>query len=224
MAAGATNADPFVRYLQRGFSSPNPPDTQELSVTIYRLLDLGEPVTREQLGRASGFSPERIGQLLEDLLSPALELDVQGTVTAFGGLSLTPTQHRFIAGKVELYTWCVFDALFLPEILGKPAILSTHCPASGTKLTVELEPGRLQAATPSGAVMSIVAPGRQASWDNLRKAFCDQVNLFRDVQTFIAWSKGREDVECVTLEQAQQLARQRNALRLPDVEWRTRRA
>ena len=189
-----------------------------MGVTLCRLLSGGTAVTREQLGVACGFSQEQLGQLLKKLPATALELDARGAVVGFGGLSLRPTRHQLITGEVELHTWCVFDALFLPEILGKPAILVTHCPSSGAELTVELSPGGVRAARPKDSVMSIVGPDRQACCDNLRKAFCDKVNLFQDEPTFTAWSRGRKDMGCVTLEEAQLFARQRNALRYPDIQ------
>ena len=210
--------DAFIRYVKQSLLLANTPEIQRVSIALYRLLGRGSPVTREQLAGACGFSQERIGQLLDELPLTALDMDTSGTVKAFGGLSLEPTHHRFIMGAVELHTWCVFDALFLPEILGKPASLVTHCPASGAELTAELSPGEVRAVRPPDAVMSIVGPDRAACCNNLRKAFCDKVNLFRDPQTFAAWSRGREDTGCVTLGEAQLFARQRNALRYPDVQ------
>jgi alkylmercury lyase len=212
-----TTREAFVQYLRQGLLPANTPEMQRMSVTLYRLLSSGTPVTRERLGVACGFSQERIGQLLKELPPTALEWDEGGAVMAFGGLSLQSTHHRFVTGEVELHTWCVFDALFLPEILGKPAILVTHCPASGAELTAELAPGEVRAARPPDSVMSIVGPDRQACCDNLRKAFCDKVNLFQDTRTFMDWSRGRDDIGCVTLEEAQLFARQRNAWRYPDI-------
>jgi hypothetical protein len=65
--------------------------------------------------------------------------------------------------------------------------------------------------------MSIVAPDNDACCVNLRRAFCDHVNLFKDEQTFMVWSQARPDAGYVTLPEAQRFARQRNALRYPDV-------
>ena len=216
-SCGLDAREAFVEYLNEGLLPANTPELQRMSVALYRLLGRGLPATREQLAIACRFSKEQIGQLLKEFPPTALEFDARGAVTAFWGLSLAPTRHRFVIGQVELHTWCVFDALFLPEILGKPGVLVTHCPASGTELAAELSPGELRAARPPDAVMSIVGPDRKACCDNLRKAFCDKVNLFRDSPTFAAWSRGREDIGCVTLEEAQLFARRRNALRYPDV-------
>ncbi|PCO29942.1 organomercurial lyase, partial [Escherichia coli] len=52
---------------------------------------------------------------------------------------------------------------------------------------------------------------------NLRSAFCDHVNLFKDERTFTAWSQARQEAH-VTLPEAQIFARQRNPVRYPDVD------
>ena len=213
----------FVQYLKQGYLRANTPEIQRMSVMLTRLLGRGRPVTPQELAAACGVSRDRIGQLLGEFPPSALEWNAEGAITAFGGLSLAPTRHRLVAGGRELYTWCVLDALFLPEILGADAILRTHCPVSATELTVDLSPGTVHAARPSGTVMSIVGPDREACCANLRTAFCDKVNLFRDAQTFATWSRGRDGVGCVTLAEAQDFARQRNALRYPDIDLTERR-
>lgn len=210
----------FTDYLTHRLLAVNTLEMQRLSVALYRLLGRGAQVEYEELGAASGISAERARQLLSELPPTTVALDEHGAILAFGGISLVPTHHRFACEGVELYTWCVFDGLFLPELLGKTATLVTHCPGSGAELTVELAPGKVRAARPSDCVMSIVSPDIKACCDNLRKAFCDHVNLFKDERTFRAWAQNRQDVGCVTLEDAQLFARQRNAMRYPDVEMR----
>lgn len=208
----------FTDYLMHRLLAVNTSEMQRLSVTLYRLLGRGAPVLREQLGTACGISGDRVTQLLLEFPPTTVAFDEHGAIIAFGGISLTSTHHRFVTQEVELHTWCVFDALFLPEILAKSATLVTRCPSSGAELTVELAPGEVHAARPSGCVMSIVTPDNKACCDNLRTAFCDHVNLFRDEQTFRAWSQDRHEVGCVTLQEAQFFARRPNALRYPDVE------
>ena len=44
------------------------------------------------------------------------------------------------------------------------------------------------------------------------------VNLFKDEQTFTAWSQARQDAACITLPEAQIFAVQRNAVRYPTVD------
>jgi alkylmercury lyase len=154
---------------------------------------------------------------VRQLLPTSLETNDQGAIVAFGGLSLRPTRHQFVAAGTKLYTWCVFDTLFLPQILNNPGTLVTRCPISQKELVVELTPRELRVAEPSDCVMSIVAPDREACCSNLRRAFCDRVNLFVDRAAFAQWSFGRNDTDWVPLAEAQFLARRRNELRYPAV-------
>jgi len=218
-ATGAADTrEAFVEYLEQGLLTLNTPEIQRASVALYRLLSRGAPVTTHQLAAACGLSHDSTGRLLAEFPATSLVRNMHGAVTAFGGLSLSPTPHRFIAGRVELHTWCVLDALFLPEILGKPAKLLTHCPASGMEIAADLEPGSVRSARPSGIVMSILAPDRNACCANLRTAFCDRVNLFSDRRAFATWAQDRAGMGSVSLSEAQLLARQRNAARYPDIE------
>jgi Alkylmercury lyase len=98
---------------------------------------------REQLATACSVPQDRIEPFLREFLPSAVALDHRGVIIAFSGLSLVPTHHRFAVDGTMLFTCCAFDALFLPEILGKPATLITRCPGSGAELSVELAPGEV---------------------------------------------------------------------------------
>jgi len=97
--------------------------------------------------------------------------------------------------------------------------LDDALPDSAAELVVELAPTEVRAARPFDCVMSIVAPDSKACCDNLRTAFCDHVNLFKDEQAFATWSRGRRDVGCVTLQEAQLFARRRKCVALSDVDF-----
>jgi alkylmercury lyase len=184
---------------------------------LYRLLARGAPLARAELALACELTEERLEQQFSQLLPTSLETDDRGAIVAFGGLSLRPTRHQFVAAGTKLYTWRVFDALFLPQILNKPATLVTRCPISQKELIVELAPGQLRMAEPTDCVMSITAPDREACCSNLRRAFCDLVNLFVDRAAFAQWSFGSNNSDWVPLAEAQLLARRRNELRYPAV-------
>ncbi len=110
---------------------------------------------------------------------------------AFHGLGSSPTLHRFEVDGRRLYTWCVFDALFLSQVLGKVAELSTRCPVGGDGIEVRIAIDRLEYVRPAAIVMSIVAPD------------------------------GRTDVIGLDVEEAMTLALRRNQLRYPDLEFPT---
>jgi hypothetical protein len=57
-------------------------------------------------------------------------------------LSLRPTRHRFRVRGHDLYTWCGFDALFLPIILGERAGVASTCLVTGAEIRSSRPAGR----------------------------------------------------------------------------------
>src|SRR5579859_524657 len=109
--------DALDDYLKRRIPASNTREMQRLSVALYRLLGRGAPVMRRQLADAGAVAQDRVQPFLQESLPSAIEFDDRGAIIAYGGLSLVPTLHRLVMDETELYTWCAFDALFLPEIL-----------------------------------------------------------------------------------------------------------
>lgn len=72
-------------------------------------------------------------------------------------LSLRPTRHRFRVRGIDLYTWCGFDALFLPIMLGERAEVASTCPVTGAEIRMAVEPdGTAREVEPSTVVVGIV--------------------------------------------------------------------
>lgn len=138
-----------------------------------------------------------------------------GALTAFIGLSIEKSAHRFIVGGRTLYVWCVFDALFLPALLKCNAILKTRCPATHADIIIDIDSERAAPVSPTHPVMSIIAPDNAACCRDLRGAFCDHVNFFADQDAF---NRANVDGACVSLDEAFALATRRNAARFPDVD------
>jgi alkylmercury lyase len=208
--------DDFRDYLREGNFLSNAPQLIPLTLALYRLLGEGVPAPRSALAKRLGLSPAELDCALNDIPRSTIEFDAPGAITAFGGLSLTPANHEFKTRNAELYTWCVFDALFLPEILGTSATVSTRCPATGETIEFDLSPCEIISSRPSGPVMSIITPDRDACCENLRGAFCNHVNLFVNERAFHDWAAGRADIVHVSLEDAHQLAHLRNRFRYGD--------
>ncbi|GAB4531149.1 MAG: organomercurial lyase MerB [Parvularculaceae bacterium] len=206
-------------FLKQGYIAGNTPDMQRLSLAAHRLLAEGRPVSLTRLAQAAGLSPDGARRLFETVPASAYEANDDGEITGFAGLSISPANHEFQLGGNRLYTWCVFDALFLPELLQQNAVLRTRCPATEQSIELGLAPGRIIDAAPSSAVMSILDPDHDACCNNLRGAFCDHVNLFASEDGFAQWANARGNAACVSLKTAMMLARQRNRFRFPDISF-----
>ena len=205
------------RFLVDGYLVDNAPEIQRASVAIYRLLAQGAPVDRDALAAALGLAPAAAAALVARFPESVRRLDGEGRLVAFIGLDLAETDHRFeVAGRV-LHTWCVLDALFLPEILGEHAVLTAVCPATGEAIRVEVGPAALGRAEPAQAVMSLVAPAGSDCGNDLRGAFCRHVNLYRDAAACERRIGDRRGTAWITLADAFLLARRRNAGRFADI-------
>jgi alkylmercury lyase len=212
--------DQCARFLKRGYAQSNPPELQRASLAIYRVLATGRPAVRPEIARALGVSPAALTKALSLLPAHSINADDRGRIVAFVGLSLVAAKHALLVGKNRLYTWCAFDALFLPPLLGTDARLVTTCPASGHQITVRITAASARAENARAPVVSMVAPSREDCCRDLRAAFCDHSNLFRDRRAFSDWSgKGREML-ALPLDEAFAVALRRNQWRFPDVEWR----
>jgi alkylmercury lyase len=212
--------DAFVlagRFLEQNYIKSNPPELQRLIVTLYRLMLCGWPVELQALAKATGYDEQRVGELLELVPQSAYDRSQAGEITAFIGLSTTPTRHRLVTGGVTLYTWCAFDALFLPGLLAISAEICSDCPTSGTEIKIRFDSGRLKSATPSDLVLSFVTPDLEAYGNDLRGEFCCHVNFFANSELFAKWAEGKDNMGAVTVAEALELANQRNADRFPDI-------
>lgn len=205
-------------FLDAGYLAANPPALQRLCLAAYRLLARGRPLLPAELADACSVSGEDVDALLALIPASAYDRRPDGAFTAFIGLSLEATAHEFVVSRRGLYTWCVFDALFLPALLGSEAALTTTCPATRREIRISIRSEGANAVSPARPVMSIAAPDKAACCNDLRGAFCDHVNFFADETAFERWNKGGG--ACVTLDDAFALAMRRNAARFPDIDPR----
>jgi alkylmercury lyase len=195
----------------------NPPELQELALTIYRGLARGDAVDLEAVAAGYGSAIAEIRKLVRRFPSSAIEHDPSGRIVAFFGLSLAPTRHRLELAGRTLFTWCAFDALFLPQVLRSPARVRSNCPASGVDIEIELSPEAILRHRPAGVVMSVVHPGGDNRHNDLRGAFCRHVHFLRDRSAYEDWRSERSGTGCVALAEAHAMGRRRNADRFRDI-------
>lgn len=210
----------FERFFQEGYAEAKPPELQEASLAIYRALLKGSAVDLNIIAKDLKLSRGKLDQVLALLPKSTIDFDENGKIVAFVGFSLIPANHQFFAGGKEFYTWCVFDALFLPSLLQTGARLVTKCPETDEKIEVYLSDQTVLSASPAAPVLSLVATTGDACCHDIRGAFCNHVNLFKDQATFDTWSKGKDRTLAVPLKKGFAMALQRNEWRYPDIDWK----
>ncbi|GEM88679.1 organomercurial lyase MerB [Oceanithermus desulfurans] len=164
-------------------------------------LAAGRPVTPVELAAATGRTAAEVGRLLQQL--PGVEMDDAGNLVGMG-LTLRPTPHRFEVEGRSLYTWCAFDALLFPVILGKTVRVRSPCPGTGAPVRARVSPAGLEELDPPEAVVSLRVPD---TFENLRGSFCGFVHFFRSAAAAADWLRSRPDAVVLSVDEAFALGR-----------------
>jgi alkylmercury lyase len=176
---------------------------QQLLPHAIRLLAEGTPVAVEQLAATAGWPIEDVDAALAAQTSA--ECDDRGRLVGLA-LTLRPTTHRVTINGRALFAWCATDTLMVPVILGRPAVIESTCPQTGTAIRIELTPDAVQRIDPPGAVMSAVRPRGELA--NVRAQTCDHGHFFSSSAATAAWTQAHLDGHIYPVEQAFRLDRQ----------------
>jgi hypothetical protein len=104
-----------------------------VKVAIYRLTaERGRIPGHEDVARDVGASPDEVRESFARLASKRLLLlDKDGvTIRMAPPFSGVPTQHRVIAGGIEYFANCAWDALGIAAALHRPAEVRSRCEQS----------------------------------------------------------------------------------------------
>ena len=183
-------------------------EEQRVALALYRLLAAEAPVSAAELAARTGMPVARVDELLGAW--PEVFRDDEQRVVAFGGLSLEPSPHAFEVDGRQLYTWCAWDALFLPELLGRTVAASSECPTTGDAIELTVKPGGVERVVPSGAVLSMRAPTDCCVGDDLIANFCQHVHFFASRDAAERWRAERADGFILSIEDGFELGRLAN--------------
>jgi alkylmercury lyase len=194
---------------------PFPPEEQRAAVALYRELAKGKAVDAEQFGRALGTSPAEARGLLErDAIKCFTYPDAQGRVLGFGGLAAAPMHHRFEVNGRALWTWCAWDSLFIPEILGRSARVTSPDPETKELVRLTVTPQRIDAVEPRDAVISFISLDADVfatSAANIMAKFCHYIFFFTSRASGERWIAKHPGTFLYSLDDAFTLAKRLNA-------------
>lgn len=180
-------------------------EDMELYYYLLPLLAEGQPVAFERVAQAAGRPHEEVAEAIRSL--PSIEYDDESRIVG-AGLTLNPTRHRFRLGGRTLYTWCAWDALIYPPILGRAAEVESTCPATGETIRMRVTPEEVEDPEPRGTVLSFPKQEIERACHNIRAAFCDRSNFFHSAEAAREWLEGREaGVDILTVNEGFELGR-----------------
>jgi alkylmercury lyase len=169
----------------------------ELLPHAIRLLAQGSPVKVGELAVSAGWPEEKVETVLRSVDGTDWASD--GRLAGFG-LTLKPTQHRFIVEGRSLYTWCAADTLIFTVLLAKPTVVIAACPATGRTITLELAADRVVSVDPAETVVT-ERRYDQAGAD-FRAQICDHSHFFASPKAARGWVAKHPDGEVLSVSKA----------------------
>lgn len=189
-------------------------DEQRVALTLYGELAKGSPVSLEQIARALDADTQHARALLERPAIRALAYrDTQGRLLGFGGLATAPMHHTFTVNGRTLWTWCAWDSLFIPELLGHAARVESPDPETGQLVRLTVTPDGLDSADADIGVSFLLpeASAFDSSAANVMATFCHFVFFFASRESAARWTAKHPGTFVYSLDQAVELARRLNA-------------
>lgn len=202
---------PTVRELLTALMDvfPKLDDTKRhIALGTYRLLARGVPPSVEEIAGDAGSQVEEVRRILGDWIG--VYTDAQKRVIGFWGLAISKMKHRFEVDGARLHTWCAWDALFLPELLGKTAHVESACEMSGQPVRLTVSPAGVEFSEPASPLVSFVLPEASRFEGDIIKRFCHYVHFFRSRDDGEAWIAKTPGTFLLTLDEAVELARLKN--------------
>ncbi len=182
---------------------------QAVSLALYRLLARGQPLPTAALAEETGLSSGKVQDIIEKWRG--VYVDPDGALVGYWGLALSPMKHRFRVNEQDLYTWCAWDALFIPPILGIEADVTSECPVSGRAIKLRVTPTGVASAQPSSTVLSFLTPERARIEDDVIQNFCHYVHFFASGTDGAQWVARNPGTFLMSLADACELGRRKNA-------------
>jgi len=191
---------------------------QHVGLRLYQLLLAGEPVPTEEIVTSVGKSSIDPHRALEGGLRNLVLYDEQQRLIGFAGLAVTPTAHGLLVNGKQLFTWCAWDTLFIPELIGAECAVRSQCAETHVEINVVVTPRRVESVDPAETVVSFVVPDTDfchCSTHQRIAGFCNHVHFLANEQAGEAWSRQRDGVILLSLDDAFTLGKMLNATRYP---------
>ena len=214
------DTDTYFRRLEPSLPTFSLED-QHTAIAIYRELAKGEPVGDARLATALEVSLEEVRtRRASSAIDCLTYTDGEGRIIGFGGLAAVSMHHEFIVNERKLWTWCAWDSLFIPELLGAEAQVVSADPRSTNPVRLWVKPDGVRQVEPEGAEVSFVLPDAEmftGSAENVMSSFCHYVFFFESRDSGEAWAAEHPGTVLFTVDEAVQLARRLNARNFGDV-------
>jgi alkylmercury lyase len=183
-------------------SCPLSPRTQLVLRVGYRALVEGAPVYMDRLAQLAGLSTTDLEDLFSELPG-FVRFDSEGRVVGLLGLCANRSLHRFdVVGQI-VSTWCAWDSLFIPRVMGMSARVASHCPVSKRLILLVVTPDGVREISSPEVTVSFVV-GCDAG---MFGACCSEIHFLGSVQAARVWQAQHPNGLVLTIEEAWEVSR-----------------
>jgi alkylmercury lyase len=184
------------------------PTLQQAALTLLRLLAQGEPIDVQRLAEALALPADYLDETLD--ASPGVFRDDRRRVTGVLGLSVVEVgDHRIHLDGRSLSARCAWDTLYLPELLGERARVTSRCPATGTGISLTVTPTGVADLVPPDTVVSFLVPEEKFDSDVV-ESFCDFIYFFASPEAAASWRPLHPGTFTLTVDDAYRLGQLTN--------------
>ncbi len=121
------------------------------------------------------------------------------------------TGHQItFAGADTAWAWCAYDTLFIPDLLGTYARVTSRCPVTGTAVGLTVSPDGVDGLEPAEASISLLAADAPID-DDVRQTLCQYIDFFASLAAAEQWVLGNPVTFWLPVADAFDVARWTNA-------------
>lgn len=191
-------------------------EEQRLALALYQELARGAPVRAERLASRVGISTPDVERLLRgESLRALCYRDDGHRIVGFGGLAVVPMHHRLLVADQVLYTWCAWDSLFIPEMIGRRCVVESKCPETGEVVRLTIDPSGVASRSHPDAVVSFLlpaAPFAASETGETMASFCHFVFFFASRAAGATWTSRHPGSFLLSIDDAFELGRWKNGV------------
>jgi alkylmercury lyase len=176
---------------------------QQIGIALQRRLAQGTPVTASSLANDVQLSEAEVAAALDRL--PGVYRDDEHRVVGFFGLTVIEMgDHRIHLDGRALSTWCAWDTLLIPTLLGRTVEVTSRSPVAGDRISLTAMPEGPRNVSPPETVVSFLTPQREMAYDTI-KTFCHYVHFFPSAEAAEPWIAKHPNTFVVSLDDAHEL-------------------
>ena len=108
-------------------------------------------------------------------------------VIGFWGMTIKEMKHHFEVNGKTVFTWCAWDALFIPELINTTANIISHCATTGEEIKLSISPEGVITAPSEYIMVSFLIPHENKLNENITTDFCQYVHFFNSCEAGEKW-------------------------------------